>query len=127
MLDNFKNLQSSKSYPARIFINLQAASSILCPPVPNGFGHMELKAIWATSPFVSCSDKTSTSVDIAFVKPEQFHKYAKDSEIEYIWYTTNSELDIHINSMTIKTHNPDLPPPEPPPVTADLKDTDQDC
>ena len=45
MLNNFKNLQSSKSYPADIFINLQATSFILCSPVPNNLGCAELKAI----------------------------------------------------------------------------------
>ena len=47
-------------------------------------------------------------------------------KIGFIWYTTNLELNAHINSMTIETHDPDSPPPEPPPVTTDLKDTDQD-
>ena len=123
MLDNSKNLQSSKSYPAGIFINLQAASSILCPPVLNGLGHVELKAIWATPPLVSCPDKTSTSVDITIIKPEQFHKYTRNSQIGYVWY---AELNICINSMTTKAHDPDSPPPKPPPVAANLKDTDQD-
>ena len=47
-------------------------------------------------------------------------------EIGCIWYTTNSDLDARINSLTVETYDPDSPPPEPPPVTADIIDTDQD-
>lgn len=66
------------------------------------------------------------SIDIAFVKPEWFYKYAKNSKIGCIWYTTHSELDTHIDPMTVETHDPDAPPPKPAPVTANLKDSDQD-
>ena len=50
----------------------------------------------------------------------------KNSKIGCIWYITNSELNTHINSITIETHDSDSPPPELPPVTTDLKNTDQD-
>ena len=66
-------------------------------------------------------------MDIAFVDPEQFHKYVKNLDIGCIWYTTNLNLDVCINLLTVGTYNPDLPPPEPPPVvTADVTDSDEE-
>ena len=73
VLGNMKNLCSSKSYPAGIFTNLQAISSILCPPIPNNLGHVELKSIWSIPPVIS-NPEPSNPIDIAFVNPEQFHK-----------------------------------------------------
>ena len=64
-----KNLCSSKSYPAGIFTNLQATSSILCPPIPNGLGHAELKSIWSIPPVIP-NHEPSIPIDIAFVDPE---------------------------------------------------------
>ena len=81
------------SYPAGIFINLQAPSSVLRPPCPNGTSRAELKAIWATPPETPSTPELLGSIDIAIVEPEHFHKYAKNLEIGCIWYTTNSELN----------------------------------
>ena len=69
ILGNMKNLCSSKSYPAGIFSNLQATSSILRPPVPNGLGHAELKSIWCIPPETS-NPESSNSIDISFVEPK---------------------------------------------------------
>ena len=118
------NLCSSHSYPGGIFINLQATSLVLHPPIPNNLDHTELKTIWTIPPIAS-DPEPSDLFDITFVNPEQFHKYAKNQEIGCIWYTTNSDLDVHIISMTVKSYNPDSPPPEPP-ITADIIDSLQD-
>ena len=125
ILGNMKNLCSSKSYPAGIFSNLQTTSSILRPPLPNSLGRAELKSIWCIPPKIS-NPESSNSIDISCVEPKQFYKYAKNSTIGCIWYTTNSELDTCINSMTVEPYDPDLPPPKPPPVTADIIDSYQD-
>ena len=125
VLGNMKNLCSSKSYPAGIFTNLQATFSILCPPIPNGLGRTKLKSIWFIPPVIP-NHEPSIPIDIAFVDPEWFHKYAKNQEIGCIWYTTNSDLDVHINSLTVEPYDPESPPPEPPPVTADINDSYQD-
>ena len=84
---------SMNSYLAGIFINLQAVSSLVCPLIPNSPSHMELKAIQSTPPLPSPSPETLGSINIVIVKPEQFHKYAKNLDIGCIWYMTNSELD----------------------------------
>ena len=115
------------SYPAGIFINLQAPSSVLRPPNPNGPSRAELKAIWSTPPDSMATPDFLGSIDIAIVEPERFHKYTKNLEIGCIWYTTNSELDVRINSMTVNTHDPGAPLPEPPPIiTADVTDSDKE-
>ena len=69
VLGNMKNLCSSRSYPAGIFTNLQATSSILCPPIPNSLGCVELKSIWSVPPIIS-NPEPSIPIDIAFVDPE---------------------------------------------------------
>lgn len=123
-IDNLKSLCSPRSFSAGIFTYLQATSSVLHPPIPNSLGHTELKAIWAI-PLNTLNPSPSNIINIAFVEPEQFHKYAKNLEISCIWYTTNSELNMHINSLTIGIYDPDSPPPEPPPVTANIINTNQ--
>ena len=121
------NYISKATYPAGTFSNQQNLPSIIRPPVQNGCCREELKAIWAIPPIVSEKSEPSELMDIAFVDPERFYKYAKNQEIGCIWYTTNSDLDAHINSLTIGTYDPDLPPPEPPPtVTADVTDSDEE-
>ena len=112
VLGNMKNLCSSKSYPAGIFTNLQATSSILHPPIPNDLGRVELKSIWSIPPVIP-KHEPLIPINIAFVDPEEFHKYAKNQEISCIWYTTNSDLDICINSLTVEPYDPESPPLEP--------------
>ena len=121
-------LEPETNFSPGIFANLQAPSSVLRPPVPNGPSRAELHAIWTTPPIIpSTSNESSKTIDISFVEPERFHKYAKNLEIGCIWYTTNSELNTRINSLTIGTYNPDSPPPEPPPiVTADVTDSEKE-
>ena len=114
-------------YPSGTFSNLQAISSVIWPPIQNGYCHKELKTIWSTPLIVSQKSEPSKLMDIAFVDPEQFHKYVKNLDIGCIWYTTNLNLDVCINLLTVGTYNPDLPPPEPPPVvTADVTDSDEE-
>ena len=66
-------------------------------------------------------NKPSTPINIQVVKPAHFHKYAKNLPVDYIWYTPNKELEIHINFLSPQPSSlvPQPIPLEPPPIPPD--------
>ena len=112
-----------ETFVSRAFANYSSLSSILCPLLPNGLSWRELKSIWLSplSPPLPFFGPPNKPIDISIVSPERFTKYSKNKNCYCIWYTSNQDLDIRINSLSSNepafpsTHpspNPS-PPPEP--------------
>ncbi|GLB41462.1 hypothetical protein LshimejAT787_1000620 [Lyophyllum shimeji] len=101
--------------------NAGSTASILRPPIRNGLSHAELKSIWSCPPPPTFSSRNKP-LHIACVSPQRFRKYAKTQPASLIWYTSNDELEVHINALSLPPSNrvdPEMPPPEPPPFHFD--------
>ncbi|KAG6875340.1 hypothetical protein C0993_009682, partial [Termitomyces sp. T159_Od127] len=109
--------------------------SILHPPTRNGLSRAELMSIWCTShpPPDPVYGPKNRPLNMDFCSSARFCSYAKNQSISCIWYTSNEELELRINalSMTDSLNDipSDLPPPEPPPdplsshaITSDTKE-----
>jgi len=96
----------SESFTPVTFSNFRVTASIIRPSVSDGLSHADLQAIWLSplsppNPFYGPPNKP---IDIAHVSPERFAKSAKNQDCYCIWYTSNEDLSIRINSITLVTN-----------------------
>ncbi|GLB42514.1 hypothetical protein LshimejAT787_1105290 [Lyophyllum shimeji] len=116
-------------FPNYTSANAGSIASILRPPIRNGLSRAELKSIWSCPPPPTFGPRNKP-LHIACVSPQRFRKYAKTQPVSFIWYTSNDELEVRINALSFPPSDltdPDLPPPEPPPLPSDFRSRSSDA
>ncbi|GLB39530.1 putative coprinopsis cinerea okayama7 130 [Lyophyllum shimeji] len=116
-------------FPNYTSANAGSTASILRPPIRNGLSRAELKSIWSCPPPPTFGPRNKP-LHIACVSPQRFRKYAKTQPASLIWYTSNDELEVRINALSLPPSSrvdPEMPPPEPPPFHFDHRTASTDA